>query len=209
MEPFAAWLICMLDMSNVMFVEKELRKRVFPFLMDKFISIVPSVRFVKVKHFLLQNVDIVAEQLPDFGIFEKEGTLYCEKHYAKFFGFRCAQCGESIEDEFLTAIGQKWHLNCFRCHGSCGKPLMGDFMLYHNKPYCQEDYMAECVAKCAICFKRIEDTAIGADGKAYHVACIKCRICEKSYDGNLWTLYFFAYLSSHLERAVCFGSLGR
>lgn len=40
---------------------------------------------------------------------------YCTNCYQKSFGTKCAACHHFVEGEVVTALGNTYHQNCFRC----------------------------------------------------------------------------------------------
>eukprot|EP01099_Mayorella_cantabrigiensis_P002025 TRINITY_DN1882_c0_g1_i1.p1 TRINITY_DN1882_c0_g1~~TRINITY_DN1882_c0_g1_i1.p1 ORF type:complete len:549 (-),score=84.03 TRINITY_DN1882_c0_g1_i1:111-1757(-) len=59
-------------------------------------------------------------------------------------GPKCPKCGKSVFfNEKLTAFGQDWHQDCFRCE-TCNKILRGgEWAGRDDKPYCKKDYEAQ------------------------------------------------------------------
>lgn len=71
--------------------------------------------------------------------FEREGQLYCKKHYWARYGEHCHGCKESIATGLIMVAGeQKYHPECFACV-RC-EMLIGDGDTYtlveHTKLYC-------------------------------------------------------------------------
>ncbi|KAI8988479.1 hypothetical protein BDF20DRAFT_833331 [Mycotypha africana] len=52
-----------------------------------------------------------------------EEKPYCQEDYQKLFGKKCAGCKEPISGQYINALDQSWHPNCFVC-----------------TPYCEDDY---------------------------------------------------------------------
>lgn len=60
--------------------------------------------------------------------------MFCATHAADRED--CARCGNPLAGKFLTAVGKKWHNECFRC-SKCNKNLQGvGFVLRNNLPVC-------------------------------------------------------------------------
>lgn len=55
---------------------------------------------------------------------EKDGQAYCENHYYELFGGRCMKCNQPIQGDHLSALGGKWHTQCFVCT-ECNAPFPG------------------------------------------------------------------------------------
>ncbi|TKR60358.1 hypothetical protein L596_027615 [Steinernema carpocapsae] len=47
----------------------------------------------------------------------------------------CKKCRRFVNETFIVAMNQTWHLNCFLC-SACGKPFPGGrFVDCHGEPY--------------------------------------------------------------------------
>lgn len=44
-----------------------------------------------------------------------DGKPYCQEDYMKMCGKKCSGCGEYISGEYINALNQEWHKNCFNC----------------------------------------------------------------------------------------------
>uniref|UniRef100_H3CCC4 non-specific serine/threonine protein kinase n=1 Tax=Tetraodon nigroviridis TaxID=99883 RepID=H3CCC4_TETNG len=71
--------------------------------------------------------------------FEREGQLYCKKHYWARFGEHCHGCKETITTGLVMVAGeQKYHPECFTCM-RC-EMFIGDgdsyILVEHTKLYC-------------------------------------------------------------------------
>ncbi|KAI5639393.1 LIM domain-containing protein [Phthorimaea operculella] len=49
------------------------------------------------------------------GFFAKDGHYYCPQDYQRAFGTRCAACGQYVEGEVVSALGNTYHQKCFTC----------------------------------------------------------------------------------------------
>ena len=65
-----------------------------------------------------------ADLLGSASFFEFEGSPHCEKCYKGLFCPRCAKCDKSITDRVVTALGKKWHPDCFSC-STCNQAFPG------------------------------------------------------------------------------------
>uniref|UniRef100_A0A3Q2R333 non-specific serine/threonine protein kinase n=1 Tax=Fundulus heteroclitus TaxID=8078 RepID=A0A3Q2R333_FUNHE len=71
--------------------------------------------------------------------YEKEGQLYCKKHYWSRFGEHCHGCKEPVSTGLVMVAGQqKYHPECFTCM-SC-EMVIGDgdtyMLVEHSRLYC-------------------------------------------------------------------------
>lgn len=48
-----------------------------------------------------------------FKVHEEEA--YCQEDYLKKFGKRCSGCSQFLQGEYINALGQMWHKQCFHC----------------------------------------------------------------------------------------------
>ncbi|KAK5580907.1 hypothetical protein RB653_000931 [Dictyostelium firmibasis] len=123
-------------------------------------------------------------KLPFSGSFiEHDEKLYCENDYLELFSPRCFACTKPIEDTCISALGNRYHPDCFSCSG-CGDKLRG-------KPYKEEDgevYCNSCkiarqkrlAAKSEICSKcklPITGEYIVLQGQPVHSEHYRCEEC--------------------------------
>jgi len=70
--------------------------------------------------------------------FELDGQPYCETHYHSLRGSLCYGCQKPITGRCITAMGKKFHPDCFVC-AFCLKQLnKGTFKEQNEKPYCHQ-----------------------------------------------------------------------
>ncbi|XP_075450617.1 LIM domain kinase 1 isoform X2 [Ascaphus truei] len=90
-----------------------------------------------------------ADRCSDCGVslshryYEKDGRLFCKKHYWARFGGMCHGCSEHITKGLVMVAGEhKYHPDCFQC-GRCGD-FIGDGETYalveRSKLYCGPCY---------------------------------------------------------------------
>ncbi|XP_071507414.1 actin-binding LIM protein 2-like isoform X2 [Diadema antillarum] len=58
------------------------------------------------------------------GFFIKNGKYYCASDYQENYGTKCKACGEYLEGEVVTALGNTYHKYCFVCV-RCGHAFLG------------------------------------------------------------------------------------
>ncbi|CAG9134510.1 unnamed protein product [Plutella xylostella] len=56
-----------------------------------------------------------AASLARGGFFCRDGHYYCPQDYQRSFGTRCAACGQYVEGEVVSALGNTYHQKCFTC----------------------------------------------------------------------------------------------
>lgn len=47
--------------------------------------------------------------------FEKDGMVYCKEDYERLAADKCELCKQAITASTITALGAKWHPQCFKC----------------------------------------------------------------------------------------------
>ncbi|XP_055613082.1 actin-binding LIM protein 1-like isoform X7 [Uranotaenia lowii] len=56
------------------------------------------------------------------GFFSKDGAYYCTLDYQKLYGTKCAACGQYVEGEVVSTMGNTYHQKCFTC-SKCKQPF--------------------------------------------------------------------------------------
>lgn len=137
------------------------------------------------------------------GFFLNNGKYYCSTDYQKLFGTRCKECGEYVEGEVVTALGNTYHQKCFVC-ASCRQPFpSGEKVTYTGKEclctkciqipivspetpdeeMCQQNGPTPKI--CAGCDEELkEGQALIALDKEWHIWCFKCTACEAVLHGE-------------------------
>ncbi|KAF1732787.1 Rho-type GTPase-activating protein 1 [Beauveria bassiana] len=94
--------------------------------------------------------------------------------------FPCRGCGEILEEgKAFELAGQRWHLDCFRCH-TCGTLLDSDanlLLLGDGSLVCNN-----CTYTCNACGNKIEDLAILTGDQAFCSTCFRCRNCKRKIE---------------------------
>jgi hypothetical protein len=98
----------------------------------------------------------------------------------------CAACGQLIEDDTaVVAADLRFHCNCFRCAGECGRPLEGEYLRRDNRFFCREDYTRLFAMRCAVCSEPITDRFLElAPDRRYHPSCLRCGLCSRELAGS-------------------------
>ena len=110
----------------------------------------------------------------------------------------CAKCrGDIAIGEFINALDETWHKNCFVCN-SCSKPFVGGescFMGDEGLPMhekCFQNHERNRAKSCGICRgpllsgEAIVET--GGDGRQHHQKCFKCTKCNRNFDGTSYVV---------------------
>lgn len=94
--------------------------------------------------------------------------------------FPCKGCGEILEEgKAFELTGNRWHLDCFRCH-TCGTLLDSDanlLLLGDGSLICNN-----CTYSCSACGNKIEDLAILTGEQAFCATCFRCRNCKRKIE---------------------------
>ncbi|XP_047999676.1 LIM domain kinase 1 [Leguminivora glycinivorella] len=94
----------------------------------------------------------------------------------------CAGCLNNIgEDDYVSALDQEWHTDCFRC--SVCDCLLSTW--YHEKGgllFCQQDYWARFGEPCHHCQKVMTGPVMAAGTRHYHPECFACNTCGAPID---------------------------
>ncbi|XP_032510921.2 PDZ and LIM domain protein Zasp isoform X6 [Danaus plexippus] len=125
-------------------------------------------------------------QLQDIGFVEENGQLYCEFCFEQYIAPPCDKCHNKIKQDCLTAIGKRFHPECFNCV-YCGK-LFGNspFFVEDGLPYCEADWNELFTTKCFACGFPVEagDRWVEALNNNYHSQCFNCTVCKKNLQGQ-------------------------
>ncbi|XP_076266584.1 actin binding LIM protein Uncoordinated 115a isoform X6 [Rhynchophorus ferrugineus] len=135
------------------------------------------------------------------GFFSKEGAYYCTADYQRNFGTRCAECGDYVEGEVVTALGKTYHQKCFTC-ARCRQAFpSGEKVTYTGKEVlcqkCVQIPVRDATPKtsptatspspneCAGCREDLkEGQVLVALDKSWHIWCFKCRSCDAVLHGE-------------------------
>jgi len=100
-----------------------------------------------------------------------------------FFSPRCKHCNTPIENEVISALGNKYHPGHFFCAG-CGDPFGATtpFIVRDKYPWCEKCYENKYAPKCAKCRKPVLDEVLNAMGKTWHPSgCFVCKECGSDF----------------------------
>ncbi|XP_076761334.1 LIM domain kinase 1 isoform X1 [Xylocopa sonorina] len=101
----------------------------------------------------------------DLGSGESGGTL------------TCAGCLNAIdEDEFIQALNQEWHIDCFRC-SVCDVGLSSWYFEKDGLLFCKDDYWAAYGEACQGCGQIITGPVMLAGDHKFHPECFACNSC--------------------------------
>ena len=98
----------------------------------------------------------------------------------------CSGCGKGgWSGRSLTALGKKWHEQCWRCAG-CLQPLQGPYNTgkLDNQPYHSHCFKEAFGPRCASCKELLADKYVTVEGQTLHAQCFRCMLCQKAITGS-------------------------
>eukprot|EP01091_Cochliopodium_minus_P002246 TRINITY_DN12110_c0_g1_i1.p1 TRINITY_DN12110_c0_g1~~TRINITY_DN12110_c0_g1_i1.p1 ORF type:complete len:239 (+),score=29.73 TRINITY_DN12110_c0_g1_i1:23-739(+) len=116
--------------------------------------------------------------------FEIDGYPYCKEHVSSSNSKACGKCNQTIEGNYVNAIGKTWHQKCFTCN-NCSKAFSnGQFFEMNGMPYCDIHYYNTTGSMCSACNKPVTGKAVNALGKTFHPEHFVCGFCFNPLKGN-------------------------
>ncbi|XP_015593503.1 LIM domain kinase 1 isoform X2 [Cephus cinctus] len=89
----------------------------------------------------------------------------------------CAGCLNAIDDdEFIQALSQEWHIDCFRC-SACDAALSSWYFEKDGLLFCKDDYWAAYGEACQGCGQVITGPVMLAGDHKFHPECFACTSC--------------------------------
>ncbi|KAF2257854.1 rho-type GTPase-activating protein-like protein [Lojkania enalia] len=100
----------------------------------------------------------------------------------------CGKCGESLTGQFVRALGDTYHLECFTCH-DCGKIVASKFFPVPEKPpgqypLCETDYFRRLDLLCYECGQALRGSYITALDRKYHIEHFTCSVCPTVFGAS-------------------------
>ncbi|KZT59475.1 RhoGAP-domain-containing protein [Calocera cornea HHB12733] len=93
----------------------------------------------------------------------------------------CCTCYLVMTGQFVRALGNVYHLDCFRCR-DCDRPVAQKFFPIEGadgrqQPLCERDYFRRLNLICGKCGEALRGSYITACNKKYHVEHFTCSVC--------------------------------
>ncbi|TDL24068.1 RhoGAP-domain-containing protein [Rickenella mellea] len=93
----------------------------------------------------------------------------------------CSSCSLPLEGAFVRALGNVWHLQCFKCK-DCDAVVASKFFPIDGpdgkqQPLCERDYFRRLSLICGKCGQALRGSYITACNKKYHVEHFTCSVC--------------------------------
>ncbi|KAF2187118.1 rho-type GTPase-activating protein-like protein [Zopfia rhizophila CBS 207.26] len=100
----------------------------------------------------------------------------------------CGKCGESLTGQFVRALGDTYHLECFTCY-DCGKIVASKFFPVPEKPpgqypLCETDYFRRLDLLCFECGQALRGSYITALDRKYHIEHFTCSVCPTVFGAS-------------------------
>ncbi|PVH91617.1 rho-type GTPase-activating protein-like protein [Periconia macrospinosa] len=100
----------------------------------------------------------------------------------------CGKCGEGLTGQFVRALGDTYHLECFTCH-DCGKIVASKFFPVPEKPpgqypLCETDYFRRLDLLCFDCGQALRGSYITALDRKYHIEHFTCSVCPTVFGAS-------------------------
>ncbi|CAH0392182.1 unnamed protein product [Bemisia tabaci] len=101
----------------------------------------------------------------------------------------CGGCLNTIDkDEYIQALNQDWHTDCFRC-SACDIPLSNWYFEKDGLLFCKDDYWSKYGEACQNCNQIITGPVMVAGEHKFHPECFRCTICSNFIgDGESYAL---------------------
>lgn len=117
----------------------------------------------------------------------------------------CGKCGQQLLGQFVRALGDTFHLECFTCQ-DCGKVVASKFFPIpeqppNQQPLCETDYFRRLDLLCHSCGGALRGSYITALDRKYHIEHFTCSLCptvfgaQDSYyehDGLVYCHYHYS-----------------
>nr|XP_040140236.1 leupaxin isoform X4 [Ictidomys tridecemlineatus] len=111
------------------------------------------------------------------GFHEKDKKPYCRKDFLAMFSPKCGGCNRPVLENYLSAMDNVWHPECFVC-GDCFSTFStGSFFELDGRPFCELHYHHRRGTLCHGCGQPITGRCISAMGHKFHPEHFVCAFC--------------------------------
>ncbi|XP_055305060.1 LIM domain kinase 1 isoform X2 [Sitodiplosis mosellana] len=101
---------------------------------------------------------------------------------------QCASCLNDLDDRIISALGQNWHTDCFRC-SVCDEQLANWYFEKDGLLFCRDDYLQRFGEACQQCSASISGPAMIVGEHKFHPECFCCVSCQQYIgDGDSYAL---------------------
>eukprot|EP01083_Nonionella_stella_P286273 974364_1 len=96
------------------------------------------------------------ESIAGKGYVEHDGKYFCKNCYHEQFSPKCGKCEQIIKGQYVSALDQSYHPDCFNC-SECDGAFDGDrFCKREQNPYWEGYYAKLFSVNCKKCEKPIQ-----------------------------------------------------
>ena len=96
----------------------------------------------------------------------------------------CMYCKKILGTETMMALGYRWHPECFVCM-HCNIVLTNFYRDVCGVPYCESCWLRHFAKVCMMCQTPICEQVLTIESNSYHVGCVSCAVCRKTFDNVL------------------------
>lgn len=89
----------------------------------------------------------------------------------------CSGCLNKVNDEYIRALSQDWHTECFRC-SACDIALSTWYFEKDGLLFCKDDYWSKYGESCQDCSQIITGPVMVAGDHKFHPECFRCSSCS-------------------------------
>lgn len=101
---------------------------------------------------------------------------------------QCASCLNDLDDRIISALGQNWHTDCFRC-SVCDDLLSHWYFEKDGLLFCRDDYLQRFEEACQQCLTSISGPVMIVGEHKFHPECFCCVSCRQYIgDGDSYAL---------------------
>ncbi|KAI7497227.1 GTPase-activating protein-like protein of the rho/rac family [Hortaea werneckii] len=100
----------------------------------------------------------------------------------------CGKCQRHLTGQFVRALGDTYHLECFTCH-DCDKIVASKFFPVPDQPpnqypLCETDYFRRLDLLCFACGGALRGSYITALDRKYHIEHFTCSVCPTVFGAS-------------------------
>ncbi|KAF2754120.1 rho GTPase activator [Pseudovirgaria hyperparasitica] len=117
----------------------------------------------------------------------------------------CGKCSQNLTGQFVRALGDTYHLECFTCH-DCDKIVASKFFPVPDSgpnqyPLCEVDYFKRLDLLCYACGGALRGSYITALDRKYHIEHFTCSVCPTvfgaadsyyEHEGNVYCHFHYS-----------------
>jgi len=109
----------------------------------------------------------------------KNVNIFCVEDYINLFVPKCKKCNQPIKGETVTALGGKYHRDCFTCIKCDKKFTNKSFYVFDGQPVCRYHFHMMNNTICKFCNEPVEGQCIDVVEGRFHPDCFRCCECHE------------------------------